>query len=241
MKRWLIETRGFESFVLGAETRSKARYIAYQMYAEGWSDVSFRGFMAQSRVTAYAEPVDLIDQTGDLFDQSGARFSRCKRWRYKLWRYWTDDERLLVCVGLNPSTATETVDDPTIRRVTDYARRWGLGGIVMLNAFGYRSTDPKGMLAADDPVGPGNKDSFDETLGKLKGRPAPVVLCMWGAHGTHMDQDEEVMGWLRWPDIQPVCLGVNANGTPKHPLYLPKDAEPFACYGRHAKWQGDTR
>lgn len=168
----------------------------------------------------------------DLFVRKGATFSPCRRWRYALWRIWEEDVQRLVVIGLNPSTADETVDDPTIRRCTGYAKRWGCGGLVMFNLFGFRATSPKDMLAADDPVGPDNKDAFDRELGELDGRPAPIVLCAWGAHGGHMDQDEEVLGWIDWPDINPQCLGVTKDGFPRHPLYMRNDAAPQAYKGR---------
>lgn len=176
----------------------------------------------------------------DLFIEKGASFSPCRRWRYKLWRIWSEEERLLVVVGLNPSTADETADDPTIRRCIDYAKRWDCGGLQMLNLFGVRATDPKAMLAADDPVGPDNKDAFDDVLGKLRGRPAPIVLCAWGAHGSHMDQDEHALGWLDWPDITPMCLGLTKGGMPRHPLYMPKDAPLSPYRGRNGKNRGMT-
>ncbi len=141
-------------------------------------------------------------------------------------------------VGLNPSTADETVDDPTIRRCIDYARRWDCGGLQMLNLFAVRATDPKAMLAADDPVGPDNKDAFDEVLGKLRGRPAPLVLCAWGARGSHMDQDEHALDWLDWPDITPMCLGLTEGGMPRHPLYVRKTVMPRPYLGRGA--EGDA-
>jgi len=170
----------------------------------------------------------------DLFIEKGAAFSPCRRWRYKLWRIWSEEERLLVVVGLNPSTADEAVDDPTSWRCIDFARRWDCGGLMLLNEFAFRATKPKDMLAADDPVGPGNKDAFDDVLGNLRGRPAPLVLCAWGAHGSHMDQDETVLGWLRdWPDITPMCLGLTKGGMPRHPLYMPKNATPTPYRGRN--------
>ena len=88
----------------------------------------------------------------------GARFSVDRKYRYALWRHWNGNkERNYVAfVGLNPSTADEKTDDPTIRRCMGFARSWGFNGIWMINAFAFRATKPKDMKAAIDPIGPDN-------------------------------------------------------------------------------------
>ena len=96
-----------------------------------------------------------------LWTRGEAEYSRCKRYRYTLTRTMNpdlvgDDARTIAFIGLNPSTATATTDDPTVRRCIGYAAREGFGRFVMLNAFGYRATDPKDMKAQADPVGKGN-------------------------------------------------------------------------------------
>ena len=141
------------------------------------------------------------------------------------WERWPG-ERLFTYV--NPAKVRST----TIRRCINYAKRWELGGLQMLNLFAVRATDPKAMLAADDPVGPDNKDAFDEVLERGNDRPLPLVLCAWGVHGSHMDQDEHVLGWLGWPDITPMCLDLTKGEMPRHPLYMRKDVEPVPYRGR---------
>src|SRR5688572_12557148 len=91
---------------------------------------------------------------------SGARFSECGTYRYVLWRQWNEVNGDVAFVGLNPSTADDEKDDPTIRRCIGFAKRWGYGGVVMLNLFAYRATRPDAMWAARvadaDIVGPQN-------------------------------------------------------------------------------------
>src|SRR4051812_29172166 len=82
-----------------------------------------------------------------LQEFSGAELSPCRRYRYELWRKWDEGE---VCcfIGLNPSTADETTDDATIRKCRKYAKRWGFAGMLMLNVFAFRATNPADMKAA---------------------------------------------------------------------------------------------
>lgn len=146
-----------------------------------------------------------------------ALFSPCRLYRYDLWRKW-GDEPYCMFVGLNPSTADETQDDPTIRRCVGYAKRWNYGGLCMTNLFAFRATQPKDMMAAQDPIGPDN----DRTLTTLS-RGAGIVVAAWGKDGKHMGRDKQVMALL--PHLY--CLKQNKDGSPAHPLYLRGDAKPY--------------
>lgn len=145
----------------------------------------------------------------------GAEFSPCRTWRYALWRRWDDRGPWCAFIGLNPSTADETQNDPTIRRCIGFAQQWGFGGLWMLNLYGYRATDPRDMQAAADPVGPGN----DETLVRIAGDQAtvPLVLAAWGVNAT-LDRERHVCELLGRP-VE--CLGTSRDGRPLHPLYRP--------------------
>lgn len=147
----------------------------------------------------------------------GATFSECRTWRYTLWRRWADGPAL-VCLALNPSTADELQDDPTIRRVIGFAKRWGFSAMEMLNIFSFRSTDPKALLRCPDPVGPGNDAAIRETCGN-----AGLVLVAWGVHGTLHGRNLAVADLLPRPVY---CLGVTKGGHPKHPLYINGRTEP---------------
>lgn len=145
-------------------------------------------------------------------------FSPCRSYRYALWREWIGGEGYAMFVGLNPSTADETQDDPTIRRCIAFAKAWGYAGLCMTNLFAFRATDPKDMKAAADPVGPDN----NKHLGMLAQR-AGVVVAAWGANGTHRGRDAEVRAML---DQALHCLALTKDGHPGHPLYLPKTLKP---------------
>jgi hypothetical protein len=142
---------------------------------------------------------------------SGARFSPCRTWRYVLWRQWSLSSPKIAFIGLNPSTADETNDDPTVRRCIGFARRWGFGGMYMLNVFAYRSTNPKELKTADDPVGPRN----DASLAKICRRCEMVVAC-WGVWGRLFDRSQAVIKLLNGIPIH--CLGrSSATGNQSRP------------------------
>jgi hypothetical protein len=161
--------------------------------------------------------------------ESGARFSDDRRYRYVLWRAWKawSDARALVVIGLNPSTADERIDDPTIRRCLGFARREGCGQLVMLNLFALRATDPRVMQADAEPVGPRNDATIRCWAGidAIAGGPRPLVVAAWGVHGAHRDRALTVR--LLTPRLW--CFGVTKDGHPRHPLYLRGDA-PLVPY-----------
>ena len=119
---------------------------------------------------------------------SDAEFSPCRQYRYSLWRYWDEHKRYAVFVCLNPSTADETKDDPTVRRCINFAKGWDYGGMIMLNLFALRSTDPKRLKLVDDPVGPDNDFHLRSASSK-----AGITIAAWGIHGTLMGRNKEVI------------------------------------------------
>lgn len=149
----------------------------------------------------------------DLFnnDFNGAEFSECGRYRYGLWRKWDNDKPNIMFIGLNPSTATATMDDPTIRRVKRFAIDWGYGGVYMCNLFAYISPYPEDLMQLVDTIGDNDKWlSYFATMCK-------DVLFAWGSFPAAKLRAEIVS--KMFPSA--VCLGINKNGTPKHPLYVP--------------------
>ena len=157
----------------------------------------------------------------------GACFSPCRTWRYSLWRRWSESGGTVAFIGLNPSTADETHDDPMVRRCIGFARRWGFGRVIMLNAFGYRSTDPRKLRDIVDPVGPGN----DAAIRAICRRAGLIVAC-WGIHGALFDRELAIHKLLHNRSL--FCFGTTAGGQPKHPLYLRSTERPipFAPVGR---------
>jgi len=123
-------------------------------------------------------------------------------------------------IGLNPSTATETLDDPTIRRCMGFARRDGAGSLIMTNLFAFRATNPKEMLAEEEPIG----DDNDEHILRCA-KEAFLVILACGNHGAHRGRLARVAVMLRSNGVELLCLGTTESGMPLHPLYLKGDTE----------------
>jgi hypothetical protein len=149
--------------------------------------------------------------------KANATLSKCRKYRYALWRTWDDSKSYAMFIGLNPSTADETTDDPTIRRCITFARTWGYGGLCMVNLFAYRATEPSNMKTAIDPIGPEN-DTWLKKLAKNAG----VIIAAWGNDGIFLNRSSDVK--LMLPDL--MCLKLNKSGEPVHPLYQPNNSMP---------------
>ena len=149
-----------------------------------------------------------------------ALISPCGRYRYRLTRRW-DDLPLLPFVMLNPSTADEYEDDPTIRRCMGFARREGLGGITVANMYGLRATNPGDLLRANDPFGPENDRALYELAFEAVVNRVPIV-CAWGARGSRSNHHMRSF-WQAGAKLKLVCLGKTKDGHPRHPLYVKAD------------------
>jgi hypothetical protein len=143
--------------------------------------------------------------------QRTARFSRCSEYRYTLSRTWDKSLPRVLFIGLNPSTADDQRDDPTVRRCIGFASEWGYGGLILVNLFAYRSTDPNGLTEVDDPIGPENDRWISVEQAK-----ADRVVAAWGNHGVLLNRDTAVLESLN----QAYCLGITKAGCPRHPLYI---------------------
>jgi hypothetical protein len=159
-----------------------------------------------------------MERTGkisDLLGPTGAIFSEDRNYRYLLWRKaLISKSSSLLILGLNPSKADDTRDDPTIRRCTGFARQLGFGDLYVANLFAYCATHPKGVFSAKDPVG-GDTDSWISSVASQ----VDTVLIAWGNHGLWRRRDVEVLKLVK----NPVTFGLTKRGAPLHPLYLKKE------------------
>jgi hypothetical protein len=170
------------------------------------------------------QQLDLFEDPETTLSASRAVFSPDRKHRYALWRTWDKNKATVMFVGLNPSTADEIKNDPTVSRCIKYAERWGFGSMIMSNIFAYRATDPDDMKAAADPVGPEN----DQWLLKLTDE-ASLIVAAWGNHAEHMDRGRAVMKLLANKKLH--CLDMNQTGHPKHPLYCKGSLTPMPVPG----------
>lgn len=151
---------------------------------------------------------------------SEAVYSDCERYRYLLTRVWAPGPNALF-VMLNPSTATEVQNDPTVERCERRARALGFGAFRVTNIFAFRATDPKVMRAEPDPVGPENDAAILESA-----IWADTIVCAWGNHGLHLDRGARVTRLLRETNAPLFHLGLTGQGQPRHPLYVGYDQAP---------------
>ena len=176
----------------------------------------------------YSSPAGLLsgsrhdtvsDATLKRQTQSGADFSDCGRYRYKLWRTWDDIRPDVMFIMLNPSTADATADDPTIRRCIGFAHDWGYGGVRVGNLFAWRTPYPQALRSALDPIGRHNDSALCELA-----EGAALVVAAWGVHGMWLARAQTV----RQRFTRPLhALGVTKSGEPAHPLRLRRTCTPF--------------
>ncbi|MEH6359116.1 MAG: DUF1643 domain-containing protein [Amylibacter sp.] len=152
---------------------------------------------------------------------STAIYSDCENYRYSLTRIWDDSAPRVLFVMLNPSTATEVQNDPTVERCERRARTLGYGAFCVCNIFAYRATDPKVMRAQTDPVGLENDAAITDAA-----LWANDIVCAWGTHGAHLDRGPIVERMLRHQPIPLTHLGLTIAGHPKHPLYIGYKTQP---------------
>jgi hypothetical protein len=166
-------------------------------------------------------------------EQRSAVFSDCRRYRYTLRIVWDPALPLCQFIGLNPSTADEHKDDPTLRRVKAFARSWGYGGVIMTNLFAWRDTLPKNMKRAVQPIGEPMLNHMHIRGHVFTNRNDSILLrvaeqCLlsiaaWGNHGAHLKREEHVKILL--PRLR--CLRLTGAGHPEHPLYMPSNTLPI--------------
>lgn len=150
-----------------------------------------------------------------------AVYSDCERYRYALTRVWDEAGCRVHFVMLNPSTATEVQNDPTVERCERRARALGYGAFRVTNIFAWRDTDPRNMRAASDPIGADNDQAI------LDGASwADRTICAWGTHGEHRNRGPQVEALLRDTNATLLHLGLSKAGHPKHPLYIAYSQQP---------------
>lgn len=140
-----------------------------------------------------------------------AKISKCRRYRYALWRWWADGPQVLFLM-FNPSTADHRRDDPTLKRCIRFARVWHFGRLAVANLFAYRTPSPHVLTQAKAPVGRYNARWIRHLVNESQ-----LVIVAWGNGGSFRRRDKTVMGLL----TAAKCLGITKKRAPRHPLYVP--------------------
>jgi len=157
---------------------------------------------------------------------SGATISECGQYRYLLWRVWDESLPSVAFVMLNPSTADGQVDDPTVRRCVAFARDWGYGRLDVVNLFPLRATNPSALRRHADALGPAglaNAAILDIA------RAASLIVCAWGGQSMARKRADTVLRlMLGIPGLSERLhhIGLNQDGSPKHPLYIAASVRP---------------
>jgi hypothetical protein len=162
----------------------------------------------------------VLEQRTDLAGGTAAAvFDPARTHRYLLTRIWDPSQPPAVFLMLNPSTADAFSEDPTIRRCLSFARRENAGGLVVVNLFALRSTDPRALLHHPDPIGRLNNAFIRQSINA--GGP---VIAAWGSHKAAKDRGPEVARSLKARGVELRCLGRTSERQPRHPLFVPGDA-----------------
>lgn len=162
--------------------------------------------------------------------KTGAHFSDCLRYRYRLWRIWELSKPMQMWLMLNPSTADHVDNDPTVERCQRRAKACGFGGVMVGNIFALRSTDPRGIKGVADPIGPYN-DQHLRLMAELCRKQGGQIICGWGTHGAYLDRGRQVATALRDAGHTLYALRVTKAGMPGHPLYVAYKLQPQVWEG----------
>ncbi len=155
-----------------------------------------------------------------------AQLSPCGQYRLRLTRAWAPAGTQVCFIGLNPSTADATQDDPTLRRCIGFAKAWGHGSLVLINLFARRTPSPTALWkmarAGEDIVGPLD----DAALIDIAAQAQQVVAC-WGAAKAARPRGRALVQSLKRAGVFVHAIARTKGGDPRHPLYLRKELTPL--------------
>lgn len=162
-----------------------------------------------------------------LIQQSLAQFSDCEQYRYWLRRDWDADLPAISFLMLNPSTADEVANDPTIERCQRRAIAMGYGSMIIVNLFSFRLTDSTQLDTVADLLG--DQQAADACIVRAV-QLAEMTVCGWGKHALAAPRAQHVLALLKAAGLQHKvkCLQLNKDGSPQHPLYIAYTASPVA-------------
>ena len=167
----------------------------------------------------------------DLLMRRSAIISPCTRYRYWLEREWDRRKPVLSVCMLNPSSADDKREDPTLLALIHFATLWGYGGLAIVNLYAWRSPTPALMKTKPERMGPNNALHRREAM--LMGAiHSGSMLVAWGNDGNWEGEAEQFAAWATEQiGVDLVCLGTTLSGAPKHPMArgkyrIPRDQQP---------------
>lgn len=167
------------------------------------------------RITESVVQIDIEEALINRLD-SDAEFSECENYRYALWRIWNKAKPRIIFICLNPSTAGKEENDPTVRKIMAYARRWKYGGVYVVNCFPKRELHPENL---NDFTGVELNDRWIRAIAEK----CDEVVFAWGSSIPVVQKQRH----STFSDLFPQAniLKRNKDGSPHHPLYLPLSIE----------------
>jgi hypothetical protein len=170
----------------------------------------------------------IVREHFSIGQHSTAVFSDCERFRYRLTRTWDEALPGIAYLMLNPSTADERVNDPTIERCQRRAIASGYGSMTIANIFPIRETDSKKLARIQDLIGDiglANQAIVDAVMN------SSITICGWGKHHLEATKsrvnDVRDLLYTNYLDNRLYCLKINKDGSPQHPLYVAYETEPM--------------
>ena len=159
--------------------------------------------------------------------KSSAKFSNCKEYRWNLTRYINNSKKELIFIGLNPSLADATKNDPTLKRLLGFAEQWGYGSLIVINLFGRVCSSPKLLALFKDPVGSKNDYELNKKIKYWSNNKSCDLWIGWGVNGKLMKRNEKILRKIKKSPKDPYVLGLTKEKHPLHPLYISKKQTLF--------------
>ena len=141
-----------------------------------------------------------------------AKISNDRQERFSLSRIWDLNKPKILFIMLNPSYADDEFDDPTIRRLIFFSKKFKYGGFYVANLFTQITPYPK-FLNIESSIQKNNLKVIKDLVLKSK-----TIVYAWG---NLVNEPREFLSIVN----NPLCFKKNLNGTPRHPLYLPTSSE----------------
>lgn len=155
-----------------------------------------------------------------------AVLSECGRYRYFLRRIWDADLPLLAVCMLNPSSADAEKDDPTVRKLTNVATRWGYGGLAIVNLYPLRASKPSVIWDSPDRADNGNDEWLDAIIKEAESN-GNKLLVAWGNDGNYEGLADQFIERVKQAsNVELITLGLTGDGHPRHPMALGKGRVP---------------